>query len=268
MTTAFDVLLATLHVVAFLMFLYSLYWFGVSLLAKRQDIADIAWGLGIALIAAFVFTLQVVSTPRMELVATLILIWGLRLATHIMLRSLHKSEDPRYRKWREEWGKTFYLRSYLQVFLLQALLMILVAYPAIHVSAFHSSALTFLDLLGALVWLVGFAFETIGDWQLARFIKNPTNKGRIMQSGLWRYTRHPNYFGEVTLWWGIGLIALSVPYGYIALIGPLTITYLILKVSGIPMLEKHWEGHPEWAAYKAQTSSFFPLPPKSTTHIG
>lgn len=262
MTTALDVLVAVLQVVLFLVLLYSMYWFGVSLLAKRQDIADIAWGLGIALIAVVVFALQILPMPRLELVATLILIWGLRLAMHILLRTLGKGEDPRYRAWRDEWGKTFYLRSYLQVFLLQGILMILVAYPAIHVSVFHGGVLTFLDFIGVVVWLIGFAFEAVGDWQLTRFVKNPENKGRIMQSGLWRYTRHPNYFGEVTLWWGVWLIVLGTPFGYFAVIGPLTITFLILKVSGIPMLEKRWEGNPEFEAYKKRTSTFFPLPPK------
>jgi steroid 5-alpha reductase family enzyme len=113
------------------------------------------------------------------------------------------------------------------------------------------------------VWVIGFFFESVGDAQLSRFIKDPANKGKLMQSGLWKYTRHPNYFGEVTQWWGLWIIALSVSYGWLGIIGPLTITTLILKVSGIPLLEKSMEGNPEFQEYKKRTSVFFPLPPKA-----
>ena len=110
------------------------------------------------------------------------------------------------------------------------------------------------------VWILGFVFESVGDAQLARFIKDPANKGKLMQGGLWRYTRHPNYFGEVTMWWGIWLLALSTPYGFFSIIGPITITFLILKVSGIPMLEKKMEENPEFAEYKRRVSVFIPMP--------
>jgi steroid 5-alpha reductase family enzyme len=126
-----------------------------------------------------------------------------------------------------------------------------------------TSSLGLLDLLGIGIWLLGFYFEVVGDAQLAKFIKNPSNKGKLMQSGLWAYTRHPNYFGEVTLWWGIWLISLSVPNGWIGLIGPLTITILILKVSGIPMLEEKMAKNPEFAEYKRRVSMFLPLPPRN-----
>ena len=119
------------------------------------------------------------------------------------------------------------------------------------------------DYIGVVVWLIGFYFEVVGDLQLSRFLANPSNKGTLMTSGLWRYTRHPNYFGEVTQWWGIYLIAVSVPYGWVGIIGPALITILILKVSGIPLLEKHKAGQPEWEAYKSRTSKFIPLPPRS-----
>ena len=112
------------------------------------------------------------------------------------------------------------------------------------------------------MWILGFVFESVGDAQLARFIKDPANKGKLMQSGLWQYARHPNYFGEVLMWWGLWIIALSVPNGLYGIIGPLTITFLILKVSGIPMLEKRMEENPEFVEYKKRTSKFFPLPPK------
>jgi len=123
--------------------------------------------------------------------------------------------------------------------------------------------LGFLDFLGVLVWAIGFVFEAVGDRQLLVFVKNPANAGRILQTGLWRYTRHPNYFGEATLWWGVFFIALSVPYGLFAILSPLTIDFLLLKVSGIPMLEKRWEGQPEFEDYKRRTNALVPWFPRS-----
>jgi steroid 5-alpha reductase family enzyme len=134
--------------------------------------------------------------------------------------------------------------------------------PVLLINKHAGASLGLLDLVGVAVWLLGFYFEAVGDAQLARFIKDPANKGKLMQNGLWAYTRHPNYFGEVTQWWGIWLIALFVPSGWLAIIGPITITFLILKVSGIPMLEKKMAEHPDFAEYKRRVSVFIPLPRK------
>ena len=180
------------------------------------------------------------------LVCVLVSIWGIRLAWHIHARNKGKGEDYRYLAWRKQWGNWFYLRSYLQVYLLQGVLLFLISLPLFVINAQGGGSLGLLDFVGVFVWLIGFIFETVGDAQLARFIQNPLNKGKLMQGGLWGYTRHPNYFGEVTLWWGIGIISLSVPYGGWGLLGPVIITYLILKVSGIPLLEKKMEQHPDF----------------------
>ena len=150
-----------------------------------------------------------------------------------------------------------------QVFLLQGFFMLLISTSAITAFADSFGKLGLLEAAGAVVWLTGFFFESVGDLELSRFVKNPANKGKLMTGGLWRYTRHPNYFGEVTQWWGIFLVVLSSPYGFLAIISPLTITFLILKVSGIPMLEKKYEGRADFAQYKRKTSAFFPLPPRS-----
>jgi steroid 5-alpha reductase family enzyme len=243
--------------------LYMTGWFIAAQLRGRNDIADVAWGLGFILAAAVSLAAGGVYPPRGLLVSGLLLVWGIRLALHIHTRNRGKGEDPRYRKWREEWGRWFLLRSFLQVFMLQGVLLVLVAVPVIFVNAAPSPPLNWLAGLGVAVWLTGFAFEAIGDWQLLQFIRNPVNKGKLMTGGLWRYTRHPNYFGEVTLWWGIWLIALVVPGGWLTVVGPLTITVLILKVSGIPMLEKPYEGRADFQAYKRRTSAFFPLPPRT-----
>lgn len=241
---------------------YMACWFVVAQIKGRNDIADVAWGLGFILAAAVSLVAGGEFSPRGILVSLLVLAWGVRLALHIHARNQGKGEDPRYRQWREEWGRWFVLRSFLQVFMLQGVLLVVVAVPVIVVNAAPPTPLGWLDGLGLLIWLTGFFFEAVGDWQLLRFIRNPANKGQLMTGGLWRYTRHPNYFGEVTLWWGLWLMALSAANGVWTVIGPLTITVLVLKVSGIPMLEKHYEGRPDFEEYKRRTSPFFPLPPR------
>jgi len=238
-------------------------WFLLSLVKKRNDIADLAWGLGFVLMAWTSFLLGSVQGPRGLLVGLLVSIWGIRLAWHIHARNKGRTEDYRYAKWREEWGKWFFVRSYLQVYLLQGALLFLIVLPVLLINNSFGTGLNYLDFVGVAVWLVGFIFESVGDLQLSRFIKDPNNKGKLMQSGLWRYTRHPNYFGEVTQWWGIWLIAISATNGWLGIIGPLTITVLILKVSGIPMLEKKMAENPEFAEYKRRTRMFVPWLPQN-----
>lgn len=247
-----------------LLFGYMTLWFVVSLLKKRNDVADIAWGLGFTLMAWASVFLSGNFAARGLLVCVLVSVWGLRLARHIYTRNKGKLEDYRYAAWRVEWGRWFYIRSYLQVYLLQGLFLFFIVLPVLFINKFAVNSLGWLDLLGVAVWLFGFYFEAVGDAQLARFIKNPANKGKLMTQGLWQYTRHPNYFGEVTQWWGVWLLALSVPYGGVAVVGPLTITVLILFVSGVPMLEKKMVQHPDFAEYKQTTNMFFPWFKKRT----
>ena len=242
--------------------IYMTGWFIAAQVRGRNDIADVAWGLGFILAAAVSLWAGGIYPLRGLLVSALVLVWGIRLAAHIHSRDRGKGEDKRYRKWREEWGKWFVLRSFLQVFMLQGVLLVMVALPVIFVNQAPPTPLGLLDLLGLTIWLAGFTFETVGDRQLLNFIRDPANKGKLMTSGLWRYTRHPNYFGEVTLWWGIWLMTLALPGGWLTILGPITITFLILQVSGIPMLEKHYEDRADFQEYKRRTSAFFPLPPK------
>ena len=241
---------------------YMTVWFVIAQAIKRNDIADIVWGTGFIVIAGTALISSEAITPRALLVFFLVLAWGTRLAAHIYLRNLGKPEDARYRKWREDWGNHAVIRAFLEVFLLQGMLMLVISVPILYIIASGDHLLRWLDLAGASVWLAGFLFEAIGDYQLIRFKKIPSSKGKIMTEGLWSWTRHPNYFGEVTLWWGIYLMALSLPFGWATIIGPLTITFLIVKVSGIPLLEKKYEGKPEFEEYKRRTSAFFPLPPR------
>ncbi len=246
---------------ALIIFIYATIWFIISIIAKRNDIADIAWGLGYVLLCGFFF-FSGNDHPRELLIYLLIGLWGIRLAFYIFMRTKGKTEDFRYLQWRKDWGKTFYWRSYLQVYLFQGFFLLLVISPVMIVTAYPQPDLHWLDYLGVAIWIIGFYFEAVGDYQLSKFKKDPTNKGKIIQTGLWRYTRHPNYFGEVVLWWGIFLIAVNSPNGLMGIIGPITITFLLLKVSGIPMLERKYEGRKDFEAYKNRTSKFFPLPPK------
>ncbi len=245
------------------LFAYMTLWFLISVLKKRNDVADVAWGLGFVLMAWVSYFLSDDPGERGILVATLVSIWGFRLAWHIHARNKGKGEDYRYLAWRNEWGKWFYPRSYIQVYLLQGMFLFLIVSPVLLINKSTGNDLGTLDMIGAAVWVLGFCFEAVGDAQLARFVKNPGNTGKLMRSGLWAYTRHPNYFGEVVQWWGVWLIALAVPGGWVGVVGPVTITFLILKVSGIPMLEKKMEEHPEFREYKRRVSVFFPLPPRN-----
>jgi steroid 5-alpha reductase family enzyme len=243
------------------LFAYMAIWFVASVVRKRNDVADVAWGPGFVLIAWLSFYVSDMHA-RALLVNSLVSIWGLRLSWHIYGRNKGKPEDFRYHQWRMEW-KHFYVRSFLQVFMLQGLFLYFTVFPVIFINLSEFSGFTMLDATGLLVWLVGFGFESIGDYQLKQFKSDPSNKGRVITRGLWRYTRHPNYFGEAVQWWGIFLMALSVPNGWITVIGPLTITWLLRYVSGVPMLERKYKGNPEFEAYKKRTSAFFPLPQKS-----
>lgn len=249
-------------VLILVLFGYMNLWFVISLLKKRNDVADIAWGLGFILIAWTSFFLNGNSNNRGLLLCILISIWGLRLAFHIYNRNKGKTEDYRYLAWRQEWGDWFYIRSYFQVYLLQGFFLFLIALPVILANNAADFNIGILDGFGFLIWLIGFYFEVVGDAQLAKFIKNPANKGRLIQTGLWAYSRHPNYFGEVTLWWGIWLMTLSASNGWYGIISPIVITFLILKVSGIPMLEKKMEQNPDFADYKRRVSAFFPTKAK------
>jgi steroid 5-alpha reductase family enzyme len=187
----------------------------------------------------------------------------MRLFLHILVRNKGKGEDPRYVAMRENHGKRFWWISLFTVFSLQGFLLWLVSLP-IQIGQLSPlpARFTWLDGLGALIWTVGFAFEAIGDWQLAKFLKNPRNKGLVMDRGLWAYTRHPNYFGESLIWWGVYIITLAAPGTFWGILGPLTITFLLLKVSGVPMLEETLREQPAYSAYIKKTSAFFPWFPR------
>lgn len=257
-------MIAYFTTLALVLFVYMNFWFVVSLVKKRNDVADVAWGLGFVLLVWVSFFMTDHGSTIGLVVSVLVSIWGFRLAWHIYKRNKNKTEDYRYLQWRNDWGRWFYIRSYLQVYILQGILLFLIVSPVLLINTSPGVSFGVLGFAGILVWVIGFYFEAIGDLQLARFIKNTDNKGKLMTTGLWAYTRHPNYFGEVAQWWGIWLVALTTPVGLLGIVGPLTITVLILKVSGVPLLEKKMAEHPDFAAYEKRVSKFIPLPPRKT----
>jgi len=245
-----------------LVFVYMNLLFLLALLIKKNDIVDVSWGMGFGLLVLFSLWESPMLHWRQLMVLLLVMLWGIRLTVYIFIRNKGKAEDFRYAKWRKEWGKNWVLRSWLQVFMLQGFFMLLIAYP-VFLNGFQRAAdVNLLDLVGLLVWLLGFGFEAIGDAQMLRFKKDPLNRRKIMNKGLWRYTRHPNYFGEATMWWGIFLITLNSVYNWWGVFSPIVITWLLLKVSGVPLLEKKYAENPAYLDYIKRTSSFLPMPPR------
>ena len=236
--------------------------FLVALRLRDNSIVDVAWGAGFILVAFSTFLYSGTMEPRQLLVVLLGLVWGLRLAIRIYRRNRGKGEDFRYKKWREDWGDRWRINAYIRVFVTQGVWMLLVTVPITFVNAYPGPALGWLDAVGAAVWLVGFYFEAVGDSQLDTFIKGKPPRGSVLDTGLWRYTRHPNYFGEVTQWWGVYVIVLSVPLGWATFVGPAAITATILFYSGIPLLEKTMMQNPAYVEYAKRTSVFFPVPPR------
>jgi len=246
-------------------FCYFTIIFAAAVILKDNSILDIAWGPSFIVTAWVVLVVNAAAGPdgsaigaRQFLVAGLVTVWGLRLGIRIYRRNRGRGEDPRYVKFREEWGKHFVLRSYFQLFLFQGVILMLNITPVLVIMSGIRESLAWSDYLGLGIWAVGFLFETVGDHQLDAFLAVPENRGTIIDRGLWRYTRHPNYFGEATMWWGIFAIAVNQPWGWTGVIGPIVITSMLLFVSGIPMTERMMEKTPGWDEYKRRTSVFIP----------
>lgn len=230
----------------------------ISLAIKNASIVDIFWGTGFVIITWVAYRFAPGYIPRKQLVATLVTVWGLRLAIYIGIRNWGKPEDFRYSQWRAANGAHWWWLSFFQVFLLQGFLMWIISTPllAAQTSGFPA-ILTPLDFIGALLWTLGLIFESIGDLQLMRFKAETANREKLLTTGLWKYTRHPNYFGEAVLWWGFYIIALAAGYGW-TIISPMLMTYLLMKVSGVAMLEKTMKHMPGYEEYLQRTSAFFP----------
>ena len=236
----------------------------ISLWLKNSSIVDIFWGTGFIIFAwgAFLLTPQGFITRKL-LLCVLVTLWGLRLSLHLLFRNWGKPEDFRYQAWRRQAGASWWWRSLFKVFLLQGLLLWVIAAPLLAAQVSPLPAhLTWLDILAIPVWLFGFTFEALGDWQLSRFKADPANRGRLLNTGAWRYTRHPNYFGDATQWWAFYLLALSAG-GWWTIFSPLIMTGLLLRVSGVTLLERTLKDtKPGYQEYTEATSAFIPWFPR------
>ncbi|MGM0403644.1 MAG: DUF1295 domain-containing protein [Thermodesulfobacteriota bacterium] len=236
----------------------------ISLLLKNAAIADTLWGLGFVLVAWLTFFQASGFFQRKLLLALLVTVWGLRLFAHIATRSRGKGEDPRYAAWRAKYGKRFWLVSLYKVFLVQALFLWVIAMGVQYGQVAETPArLTWLDAAGLFLWLAGIVIEAVADYQLRRFLDDPKNRGRVMDRGLWRYSRHPNYFGEALVWWGIFVMVVSAPWGFLTIVSPVVITYTLLRLTGVTLMEQtEFSDNPEYQAYIRRTSAFVPWFPK------
>lgn len=231
---------------------------------RDTSIVDPFWGTGFVIVAWVSWLMNSPVAIRVSLLAGLVTIWGLRLSLFLLWRNWGHGEDRRYGAMRAKHGSRFWLVSLGTVFLLQGIILCFVALP-IQISAMKNlpDKLTWLDAVGIVIWAIGVFFESAGDWQLARFKANPDNAGRVMDRGLWRLTRHPNYFGDFCVWWGLYLIALAGGAGW-TIGSPLLMSVLLMKVSGVTLLETTiTDRRPDYAAYKSRTNAFFPGPPRT-----
>jgi steroid 5-alpha reductase family enzyme len=243
--------------------LMSVLWI-ISIIIKNVSIVDLFWGFGFVLTNVFYFISTEGFGSRNIILLIMVSVWGLRLSGYLALRNIGKGEDYRYKQFRSNYGeKRYWWISFFQTFLLQGILMWLISVPLLGAQYFGSDKTPgILDYAGIVLWITGFVFEAGGDYQLARFKADPSNKGKVLSSGFWHYTRHPNYFGDSAVWWGYGLICLAGG-SLFPVLGSLLMTALIIKVSGVALLEKNLvDKKPEYKEYIERTSAFFPWFPK------
>jgi steroid 5-alpha reductase family enzyme len=264
--TFLNIYLQALLVIMMLMFLL---WI-ISIILKNVSIVDLFWGFGFVLVSIFYFFNTHGNITRKVILVTLVSIWGLRLSSYLTWRNYGKGEDFRYREFRRKYGrKRYWWISFFQVFILQGLLMWLISAPLLGAQFYEKNeSLNFLDFAGMILWLTGFIFEAGGDYQLSVFKADPSNKGKVLNKGFWHYTRHPNYFGDTMVWWGYGLICLAAGSIW-PVFGSVLMTGLIIKISGVALLEKSLkEQKPQYQEYIKNTSAFIPWFPKKTKSNG
>jgi len=248
--------------VVLIVFVYYVILFVAGQLKNNNSIVDIFWGLGFVIAAVYAIIANKAYTPISLIIALLVSIWGIRLTYHIGKRNIGKPEDFRYVNFRNQWGdKWVKTKAFFQVYMLQYLMLLLISSAYLNIILKKQEGINVLDILGIGIWCVGFYFESKSDHELKIFKKDPKNKGKIMTKGLFKYSRHPNYFGEAVMWWGIYIVGISSG-GWMFIISPLTITFLVRFVSGVPMLEKHYEDNEAFQQYAEKTSIFIPWFPR------
>ena len=246
--------------IIFLILFFHIVFF-IAIKTKDNSVIDIAWGLGFVVIdIALILQTQHIHFSQF-IISLLILIWGLRLSGYVYLKKRKKPEDFRYQELRKKWGNHYLVGSYFQVFLLQMILLLLIATPLFIVYQNHGVFLIY-TLSGTVISAIGFSIEVISDFQMSRFKKNDSNKEKIIQHGLWRYSRHPNYFVESLFWWGIACIVYPLSTYFLWLISPMIITILVRYISGVPLLEKRYQNNSDFRLYAERTACFIPWFPK------
>ena len=248
---------------AIIICMMNLLWM-VSVIIKNVSIVDLFWGFGFVLTAVFYFLNTDGYEMRKILLLTMVSIWGLRLSVYLAWRNIGKGEDFRYQQFRKDFGEhRYWWVSFFQTFLLQGTLMWLISAPLLGAQFFSGeNELNVFDFAGVAIWLIGFVLEAGGDMQLARFKANPENKGKVLNTGFWRYTRHPNYFGDAAVWLGFTLLCIATG-SYLPVLGSILMIVLIIKVSGVALLEKTLKTtKPEYKEYIEKTSTFIPWFPK------
>jgi steroid 5-alpha reductase family enzyme len=236
----------------------------ISIVRRDASVVDIGWGLGFVLIAWASYLRFAEGELWARLLLGMATVWGLRLAIHVARRNLPKGEDYRYKAMREKGPDTFARDSLFTIFYFQGVLMTVVSLP-LQWGISRPPPTAVLAYLGLAIFAVGLFFEAVGDWQLAQFKADPANRNRVMDKGLWRYTRHPNYFGDFCVWWGIYLVALAAGHWW-TIVGPLVMTALLMRYSGAGLLEKTiGKRRPGYEEYVERTNGFFPGPPKKPT---
>jgi len=249
---------------AFIILVCMIILWSISVIIKNVSIVDVFWGLGFVIVNGIYFYLSENFQLRSIIVLLLVSIWGLRLSIYLGLRNIGKSEDFRYQEFRRKYGAhRYWWFSFFQVFLLQGALIMIISLPLLGIHYFSENKdLSILDYMGITLWLIGFIFESLGDYQLAKFKKDPRNNNKVLNTGLWKYTRHPNYFGDTVVWWAYAIFCISAG-AYWPILGSVIMTFLIIKVSGVALLEEDIsDRRPEYKMYIDKTSSFFPWFPK------
>lgn len=244
-------------VAGIIIFIYFLIFFIVGTIIKNNSIVDIGWGFGFVLTAWLLFIINGYNLVAL-IINILVSLWGLRLFYHILKRNAFKEEDFRYKKWREQWGKYVIPRAFFQVYMLQGVFMFVVGLTVNYVNVVKLNFNWYI-LIGVVVWIIGYLFEVIGDKQLKDHINNEAMKGKLLKTGLWKHTRHPNYFGEALMWWGIYIIVIMASNAWYLVVSPLSITILLRFVSGVPLLERKMKERDGWDEYAKHTSAFIPF---------
>lgn len=244
--------------------LASLLWL-VSIWRRDASIADPAWGTGFVIVAWITWWQTTDHTTRSTLLVVMTTLWGLRLSLFLLIRNRSHGEDRRYREMRNYHGPGFWWRSWFTVFALQALLLWWIAFPIQFGIGSPGPALTAIDWVAIGLWAFGLLWETAADWQLARFQSDPANQGQVLDRGLWRFSRHPNYFGDFCVWWGIFAVA-ALGGAWFTVLSPIAMSWLLMYVSGVRLTESTiGTRRPRYAEYQRRTNAFFPGPPRSGT---